>query len=158
MRRYHPLHKERIIQMTHAIYQEYNDAIYFLGADRDLLDIDNHYIYQNGEFWIETDPEDSTKIIGSIAVQRDEDNNLAVWLKRFYLLSEFYGSGLDKKMHNTAMEWCKLNQIHKVHLWSDIRYHRANSFYKRNGYEQKAVRSVNYGGNSHQEYYFVKKL
>lgn len=158
MRRFHREHKDRIIEMIYAIYQEYNDVMYFLGADKDLLDIDNHYIYQNGEFWIETDPEDNNKIIGSIAMQRDLDNRFAVWLKRFYLLPEYRGTGLAKKMHKTAMEWCRLNKLHKVQLWCNSKFARAHSFFKRNGYQQRAVRSINNAAIPYEEYYLVKML
>lgn len=156
MRRFHPKDKDGIIQMIDSIYREYGDIIYLQGADKDLLDIQNYYIYQNGEFWVETAPEDKSKIIGSIAVQKDVDNNCAAWLKRFYLLFEYRGSGLGKKMHNTVMEWCRLNQIHKLHLWSDIRFTRAHIFYQKNGYEEKGMRSMNDGAMPYQEYYFVK--
>ncbi len=158
MRRYHIEHKDGIIQMVYDIHQEYNSAIYFLGTDRDLLDIDKHYIYMNGEFWIETAPENNSKIIGSIAVQKDVDNPFAVWLKRFYLLPEYRGSGLAKKMHNTVMEWCRLNKINKINLWCDTKFSLAHSFYKRNGYEKIGTRSINDGVTSSQESYFMKML
>lgn len=156
MRKYYPKDKDYIIQMIDRIYEEYGEVIYLEGTDRDLLDIDNYYIYQHGEFWIETAPEDKSKIIGSIAVKRDADNQFLGWLKRFYLLSEYRGTGLAKKMHNTVMEWCRLNKISKIHLWSDTRFTRAHFFYNKHGYEQKGMRIMNNGRIPYQEYFFVK--
>ena len=158
MRRYHSHYQEGVIQMIEVIYREYNDPIYFLGADKDLLDIENFYVYQNGEFWIEIAPGDDSRIIGSIAVERDVDNKFAVWLKRFYLLPEYRGTGLAKKMHKTVMEWCRLNKINKVHLWCNSKFRLAHFFFQRNGYEKTAVRSVNHTAIPYEEYYFVKIL
>ena len=156
MRKYHLEHKDRIIEMIYEIYQEYNDAMYFLGADKDLLDIDYHYIYKNGEFWIETAPKDESKIIGSIAVQRDVERKFAVWLTRFYLLPEYRGTGLAQKMHNTVMDWCKTNKIKKVHLWLNRKFERAHSFCQRNGYEHRAIRKINNLANPYEEYHLMK--
>ena len=158
MRRYHPEHQNRIVQMISSVYQEYEFEVYLRGVDNDLLDINKSYIQKNGEFWIETSPEDKSKIIGSIAVQKDIDNKFAAWLQRFYLLPKYRGSGLANKMHHTVIEWCQLNTLNKVHLWSNTRFARAHCFYEKNGYEQKATRSINCGTIPYQEHYFVKLL
>jgi putative acetyltransferase len=155
MRRYQIQDKDSIIQMIDTIYQEYGDVIYLQNADSDLLDIEENYLL-NGDFWVETDKEDNNKVIGIIAVKRDAANEQTAFLKRFYLMSQYRGSGLAKKMHDTVIEWCKQNQITKIHLWSDTRFTRAHIFYQKNGYEQKGTRDMNDGAMPYQEYYFVK--
>lgn len=155
MRRYQIQDKDSIIQMIDTIYQEYGDVIYLQNADSDLLDIEKNYLL-NGDFWVETDKEDNNQVIGIIAVKRDAVSEQAAFLKRFYLMSQYRGSGLAKKMHDTVIEWCKQNQITKIHLWSDTRFTRAHIFYQKNGYEQKGTRDMNDGAMPYQEYYFVK--
>jgi putative acetyltransferase len=155
MRKYQIQDKDSIIQMIDTIYQEYGDAIYLENADSDLLNIEKNYLL-NGDFWVETDKEENNQVIGIIAVKRDAANEQTAFLKRFYLMSKYRGSGLAKKMHDTAIEWCKENQITKIHLWSDTRFTRAHIFYQKNGYEQQGLRDMNDGAMPYQEYYFVK--
>ncbi len=156
MRKYRNQDQELIIKMIDSIYQEYGDSIYLQDADSDLLDIEAIYL-NNGEFWVETSEDDDTQVIGCIAIKRAEDNNVA-WLKRFYLLAEFRGSGIAQEMHETAIEWCRKNDISEIHLWSDTRFKRAHLFYQKNSYQQTGIRDMNDGAMPYQEYYFVKSL
>ena len=157
MRIYRSQDKDSIIQMIDSIYKEYGDFIYLEGYDRDLLDIENNY-FSNGKFWVETVNDDDSKIIGSIAVKKELDIEDTALMKRFYLLPEYRGLGLAKKMHNTAIDWCKQNQIRKLHLWSDTRFTRAHSFYQKNGYKQGETIDRYDGGMPYQEYYFMKLI
>ncbi|QLE58960.1 GNAT family N-acetyltransferase [Nostoc sp. TCL26-01] len=168
MRNYHPYDQKSIIQMIDLIYQEYGDVIYLQDADSDLLDIEGNYL-KTGEFWVQTTNEDSEQIIGSIAIKTatknwltrfytENDLNKIAYLKRFYLLSQYRGSELSQKMHDTAIQWCHQNYIQEVHLWSDTRFTRAHAFYKKHGYEHKSIRDMTDGAMPYQEYLFVKKL
>lgn len=155
MRKYRNQDKELIIKMIDSIYQEYGDSIYLQDADSDLLDIEANYL-NHGEFWVTTS-DDDTQVIGCIAIKHGEDNNIA-WLKRFYLLPEFRGSGIAQKMHDTAIQWCSKNGITEVHLWSDTRFKRAHLFYQKNSYSQTNIRDMNDGAMPCQEYHFFKYL
>jgi putative acetyltransferase len=156
MRKYRSQDKELIIKLIDVIYHEYDDAIFLENADSDLLDIEENYL-TNGEFWIETDENDDSQIIGCIAIKFSEYKNVA-WLKRFYLSSEYRGLGLAQKMHDTAIEWCQKNDINEVRLWSDTRFTRAHAFYQKNGYKQEGIRDMDDGAMPYQEYYFTKLL
>jgi putative acetyltransferase len=158
MRIYQPQDREAIIKMIDSIYREYDDKIYLQGADNDLLDIEANYL-QDGEFWVEL--ADTGQIIASIAVKRSTQNSSnepTASLKRFYILPEYRGSGIAQQMHNTVIEWCKQNHISQIYLWSDTRFTRAHSFYRKHGYEQKGIRDMNDGAMPYQEYYFVKDI
>ncbi|RUT02538.1 hypothetical protein DSM106972_060160 [Dulcicalothrix desertica PCC 7102] len=158
MRKYQSQDQEAIIKMIDYIYREYGDKIYLEGADSDLLDIEANYL-QDGEFWVEQ--ASTGQIIACIAVKKSTQNSsnpLIASLKRFYLLPEYRGSGLAQQMHNTVIEWCKQNHVAQIYLWSDTRFTRAHSFYRKHGYEQKGIRDMNDGAMPYQEYYFIKNI
>ncbi|KST68575.1 GNAT family N-acetyltransferase [Mastigocoleus testarum] len=157
MRIYRSQDRDSIIQMIDSIYKEYGDFIYLEGYDRDLLDIENNY-FSNGNFWVETANNDDNKIIGSIAVKKELDYEDTALMKRFYLLPQYRGLGLAETLHDTVINWCKKNQISKLHLWSDTRFTRAHFFYQKNGYERGEMIDRNDGAMPYQEYYFMKLL
>jgi putative acetyltransferase len=62
-------------------------------ADRDVIEVETHYLDRGGEFWV---VELERKIIGTAAYYPVEQDPQSVEIRKMYLLSEFRGKGLGR--------------------------------------------------------------
>lgn len=78
---------------------------------RNLSNINNNYF---NKWWVFIVCENDNKIIGTIAIIR-ENKNIAK-LKRMYLYKEYRGKGYGSMLFNFAEDWCKNNNFNKMIL------------------------------------------
>jgi len=85
------------------------------------------------QYWVAMN---AKRVIGTIGILNLK-NDVGV-LKKMMLKKEYRGKeyGVSKKLLNTAITWCKLNNIFKLYLGTMEQFKAAQSFYKKNGFEQ----------------------
>jgi putative acetyltransferase len=62
-------------------------------ADRDVIEVETHYLNRGGEFWV---VELDGQIVGTAAYYPVENDNQGVEVRKMYLLAEVRGQGLGK--------------------------------------------------------------
>lgn len=61
-------------------------------------------------------------------------------VEEFFIKETYRGRDNAKRLMKAFLSWCKLKKAKKVNLESDSNLHRAHSFYKKYGFEIKAIR------------------
>ena len=71
----------------------------------------------------------------------EEDNTVVAlagvddcWLHGFYVLPEYWGSGLADELHDAALDALRADGCTQAHLWVLEENHRARRFYERRGW------------------------
>ena len=101
------------------------------GYDYDLVDIESSYSGMNGAFMV---LEDEGSIIGTHATQPIDISKGLLTFRRLYVKAEYHGSKAGKLLFDWAMDWTSENKFKRVEFWSDTRYERAHSFFKKYGF------------------------
>jgi ribosomal protein S18 acetylase RimI-like enzyme len=63
-------------------------------------------------------------------------------VEEFYVKKEYRGQDNAEKLMDAFFAWCQSKNVIKVNLESENQLHRAHGFYKKYGFESKAVRFV----------------
>ena len=79
--------------VIHSVLNQYNLGWEPLGADRDVLEVEECYLATGGEFWV---VELQGQIVGTSAYYPVSRGNNAVEIRKMYLLSSSRGQGLGK--------------------------------------------------------------
>jgi GNAT superfamily N-acetyltransferase len=96
--------------------------------DPDLRHIEDIY-NGRGKFWVALS---GNNVVGTVAI-RDMGQNTAK-LNRMFVLPEHHGTGLGKKLLNTALDHAKEQDFEKIVLNTHITMKRAHRFYEKNGF------------------------
>jgi GNAT superfamily N-acetyltransferase len=83
-----------------------------------------------GRLWI---AEEGGRVIGSIAVVDAEDG--VGQLRWFLLTPEARGTGLGRRLLDTALTYCRERGMHRVFLWSFAQLDDALRLYERAGFQ-----------------------
>jgi ribosomal protein S18 acetylase RimI-like enzyme len=97
----------------------------------DLDDIRGFYQEGKGEFWIALA---GGEVIGTIAI-KDYGEGRA-YLKRMYVEKGHRGTGLAKKLLDTALNYSRERGLREVFLGTVPEMAAANKFYSKNGFER----------------------
>ncbi len=151
----------KIIEYNQKYNQEINDFVNwsmhtFIGRPfkqrEDLLDIEEYYIKNGGNFWIAID---KNKIIGTIAL---ENRNTTGILKRFYINKNYQRLGIGSSLYNEFEMFVKsMTNINSLYLACCQSLTNAHKFYRKNGWEQIEKLDI----DMHvaiDDYFFRKKL
>lgn len=98
----------------------------------DLINIEEYYIKNGGNFWIAIDIKEN-KIIGSIALEKREDKGI---LKRFYVHKDYQRFGIGTKLYMRLEEYViQMSNIKLIYLVSGKLLKNAHNFYINKGFE-----------------------
>jgi GNAT superfamily N-acetyltransferase len=97
----------------------------------DLDDIGGFYQGKNSEFWIALE---NGRVVGTIAI-KDYGKGRA-YLKRMYVAKELRGTGLAKRMLDTALNYARGKGFGEVFLATVDKMAAAKKFYSKNGFER----------------------
>lgn len=96
--------------------------------DDDLQHIPDIYSGR-GKFWVAIN---ENRVIGTIGVQEYKGDTAK--LRRMFVQKEYRGTGLAKKLLDTALQFAKEIGYIKITLNTHINMKRAHSFYKKNNF------------------------
>ncbi len=97
----------------------------------DLLDIERHYQFSNGNFWIAL--ADDT-VVGTIGLLDIGNRQFA--LRKMFVSREFRGRerGVASALLHTAHQWARQLGYRSIFLGTTDRFMAAHRFYEKNGY------------------------
>ncbi len=149
--------KDRVVALIESCYQEYGDQVILNGDDSDLLNLEDNYRGQAGEFIILEDKQQS--IVGCHAVvPLDQQSHLCTF-RRLYLNKALRGTGLGHALMQWALQWARSQGFRRVEFWSDTRFNRAHRFFHRSGFlTEKTARKMDDGIQPYSEFFFWKDL
>lgn len=101
---------------------------------RNVLENESNIKFQEngGDLWICFD--DEGKIIGTVAVERFEENKMI--LKKMYVNKKYRGKGIAQELFDKVLEFCKENVVKEIVLGTFHELERAIQFYTKNGFEE----------------------
>lgn len=79
-------------------------------------------------------------------------------LTRIYLLHRFHGTGLGRRLLQTAVDVARAAEAKRLLLAVYSRNERADAFYRRNGFEQVGTRVFHVGDNGYDDYVLARDL
>src|SRR5439155_11441600 len=105
-----------VIELIGRVYLEYGFVYVPEVEVPDLFRFEEHYAAPRGAFYV---VRDGGVIVGSVGVERLEDGGAE--LHRLYLDARLRGRGTGRALIETVLEWCRVQQIGRLILWSDTR-------------------------------------
>ncbi|MFL2480070.1 MAG: GNAT family N-acetyltransferase [Verrucomicrobiales bacterium] len=148
---------EEVIDLISSIYDEYGEIMYTDGADKDLLDINQHYHKSGGDFVVLED--DQKRIVGSHATLPKDQSAGLLTFRRLYLEKSMRGSGAGKTLMDWAVNWAKDHEYKRIEFWSDTRFKRAHQFFENYGFHSTGeIRDMDDGALPYSEYFFSLNL
>lgn len=147
---------EAIRDLIALCYEPYGERICLDGADADLLKLEESYAGQNGVFVVmqKDDPLD-TRIYGTHAVLPLRPEEGVCVFRRLYLHPSLRGQGQGDALMQWTVDWAKEHAYRRVEFWSDTRFKRAHSFFRRFGFETNGeTRTMTDSFEPYQEYFF----
>lgn len=122
---YEHTHQNGIDEMMNEIALEFNEQIFSKPTSKTPIIPSQYWVaLNNGE------------VIGTVGVIVVE-NDFGV-LKKMMLKKEFRGKkvGISKRLLETAVKWCKQNNVSKLYLGTMDQFKAAQSFYEKNEFRQ----------------------
>lgn len=150
-----PSDSPKIISLIDGIYRHYGDRLLPDSTDNDLLNIDNYYRANGGEFMV---LEYDGRLVGTRAVLPDPKRPGVCFFRRLYVDQTLWGQGLGNKLMSWAIDWAVDHKMIRIEFWSDVRFERAHSFFKKWGFTKGEKRSMNDGWMPYEEYFFSRNL
>src|SRR5215813_94164 len=122
-----------IMALVDAVYHEYGDRLCLEGADRDLLDIDAHYMKAGGAMVV---LDDAGRVRGTHAVLPEAARAKVCVFRRLYLEAALRGGPWSVQLMQWAIDWARAHSMYRVEFWSDTRFTRAHAFFVRLGFQR----------------------
>jgi putative acetyltransferase len=143
----------QILQLIDEVYHQYGDQLCLAGADSDLLDIEGNYA--SGKFCV---LEENERIVATSAVLPDLTRPEVCLFRRLYLESTLRGSGWANQLMDWRLTWAIEQGMRRVEFWSDVRFTRAHSFFKKWGFIQGPRRQMGNGSMPYEEFFFSRNF
>lgn len=151
-----PVDCHAVVDLIDSVLKEYGDTICLGGADRDLNGICDHYDRLGGAFVV---LDDGGRIRGTHAVVPVKNRPRVCNLRRLYLDAGLRGGEWGTSLMDWALDWGRVNGFDRCELWSDTRFARAHSFFRRFGFQRDGrSRDMNDGSMPYSEYFFFLAL
>jgi len=151
-----PEDQAAIMALIDAVYHEYGDRLCLENADRDLLDIDTHYVKAGGAFVV---LDDAGHVRGTHAVLPEATRARVCVFRRPYLEATLRGGPRGAQLMQWAIDWARAHSMHRIEFWSDSRFTRAHAFFARFGFQRDGrIRPMDDGWVPYQEYFFYLNL
>ena len=90
--------EKEVLNVIKDALSKYGLSLELNGADFDVSDIEKYYLNNSGWFEVVLDDD---KIIGSVGVYHINDNECE--LRKMYLLKDYQGKGIGKKLMDDAL-------------------------------------------------------
>ncbi|MDP4086144.1 MAG: GNAT family N-acetyltransferase [Bacillota bacterium] len=132
VKEYYSEYQSQVIDLILHIQQnEYNIPI-SKGDQPDLLDIENFYQKNNGNFWVALH---NDNVVGTVALL-DIDNN-QVALRKMFVDQNYRGKVFKPAalLLNTAIEWAKERNLQAIFLGTTLQFVAAHRFYEKSGFQ-----------------------
>lgn len=128
---YNHSHRGAVQDLIVAIQQEEVRLPIQLRDQPDLLDINRHYKFRNGNFWVAIVGD---KIVGTIGLL--DIGNCQFALRRIFVHRDYRGSGtgVGSALLETAQNWAVMVGYRSIVIGTTDRFLAAHRFYQKNGF------------------------
>ena len=128
---YQEKYKAGIAKLILNIQQNEFNVPVTISDQPDLLDIEDFYFRNDGNFWVAVENE---RVRGTIALI-DMGNRQSA-LRKMFVHKDYRGKekGIGQLLLNTLINWCRQKGINEVYLGTVEQLHAAKRFYERNGF------------------------
>lgn len=134
---YQPVHRDAAIDVVQRVYREYGFTWEADGYHRDLYTVEEYYLRGGGMFWVALDDE---RVVGCVGVTL---HGTECELHRLYLLPEYRGRRLGRRLLETAMAHGRGRGMKRMIAWSDVKLPDAHKLYIKMGFVQEGQRICN---------------
>jgi putative acetyltransferase len=148
---YAACHREGVIRVVRAVYDEYGFTWEAEGYHRDLYEVERFYPPDRGAFYAMLSQGD---VIGCVGVTIDGQ---ACELHRMYLDSACRGRGLGRRLLEAAMDFGRNHGCTRMRAWSDVKLTLAHALYLKCGFYRDGERICEGDPDKAREYGFVKE-
>jgi len=137
--KYRKEYEQAVIDLILHIQQNEFGVPVTIKDQPDLLDIENFYCRDKGNFWIATD---NNKLIGSIALI--DIGNRQSALRKMFVHSDYRGKekGIGQQLLDCVTGWCRQKGIDEIYLGTFDKLQAAQRFYLKNGFIEVAKASL----------------
>lgn len=124
--------------IVHIQQKEYNVPI-TKEEQPDLLEIEEFYQRDNGNFWVATY---DGKVVGTVALL--DIGNQQVALRKMFVKKEFRGKvwGAASMLLQTAISWAKERGLEGIYLGTTVQFLAAHRFYEKNGFQSVSMEEL----------------
>ena len=142
-----------VVDLIGRVFEEYGFTWDPAAEVPDLFAFDQHYRAPDGAFFV---MRREGQVVGSVGVERIGDATAE--LHRLYLDPDLRGRGLGRALVLAVLDWCRLQGIPRLTLWSDTRFDRAHLLYERMGFTRTGERELPGDPNQTREYGFERPV
>ncbi|MGL4498013.1 MAG: GNAT family N-acetyltransferase [Planktothrix sp.] len=132
IRDWQPQDRQEAVDLITAILTEYGLGSEPDGADIDVYEVEEYYQQTGGEFWV---IEQNQQLIGTAGFYPIKRGNLAVEIRKMYLLPEARGKGLGKFLLFQLEKTIKEKGFKEIWIETASVLKEAVQLYEHSGYE-----------------------
>lgn len=144
-------HRDGVIRVVRAVYDEYGFTWEADGYHRDLYEIERFYAAGEGAFFVMLS---KGVEIGCAGVRLHGES---CELHRMYLEAACRGRGLGRRLLTAAMDFGRANGCRRMCAWSDVKLTLAHTLYHKCGFSRVGERICEDDPDKAREYGFVKE-
>jgi len=126
-----PSHAAAVLDVIRSVFAEYGMTFDPGDFDADLTDVEAHYGARAGWFSVLVDGD---RVVGTVAALPKDA--ATVEIKRLYLLPEYRGRGLGRRLLEHALGRARDAGFREAVAWSDERLRTAHAVYARMAFER----------------------
>lgn len=132
IRDWQPQDRQEALDLITAVLTEYGLGSEPDGADIDVYEVEEYYQQTGGEFWV---IEKDQRLIGTAGFYPIKRGNLAVEIRKMYLLPEARGKGLGKFLLFQLEQTIKQKGFKEIWIETASVLKEAVRLYEHSGYE-----------------------
>lgn len=145
---------EFIATLIAEVFTEYPGCVFDWSEFPELQAPASHFADQEGALWL---AEREGTVVGCIAIAPTDETNTCELFKVYVARSE-RGSGLARRLLDTALDFATARGAERIVLWSDTRFHAGHRFYEKNGFVRLPGQRFVPDLSNTQEYFFTRDL
>lgn len=123
--------EKSVLEVVGIVLGQYGLALSEDNVDLDVTDLEKYYFNNNGWFQV---VEDNGKIVGSVGIYKIDDEECE--LRKMYLLEEYRGQGIGKRLIENALEKAKELGYSKITLQTNSLLKKAIPLYNKYGFKE----------------------
>lgn len=132
IRQWKPNDRDLAAEVIHSVLSEYGLGWEPDGADKDVLEVEDYYLDNGGEFWV---IEYQNKVVGTSAYYPIERGENAVEIRKMYLLPKARGLGLGKYLLQQLEAAISCGGFKQIWIETATVLTEAVKLYESNGYK-----------------------
>ena len=132
IRQWKPNDRDLAAEVIHSVLSEYGLGWEPDGADKDVLEVEDYYLDNGGEFWV---IEYQNKVVGTSAYYPIERGENAVEIRKMYLLPKARGLGLGKYLLQQLEAAISCGGFKQIWIETASVLSEAVKLYETNGYK-----------------------